>query len=29
VSVLVRVAKRPPLPVAVDRFSVTVERTRS
>ncbi|HAW10463.1 MAG: dihydroneopterin aldolase [Candidatus Dormibacteria bacterium] len=28
-SVLVRVAKRPPLPVAVDRFSVTVERTRS
>jgi len=28
VSVLVRVAKRPPLAVAVDRFSVTVERRR-
>ncbi len=27
-SVRVRVAKRPPLPAAVDRFSVTVERTR-
>ena len=28
VSVQVRVAKRPPLAVAVDRFSVTVERRR-
>lgn len=28
VSVRVRVAKRPPLPAAVDRFSVTVERRR-
>ncbi|MGD1033198.1 MAG: dihydroneopterin aldolase [Candidatus Dormibacteria bacterium] len=28
-SVRVRVAKRPPLPAAVERFSVTVERTRS
>lgn len=27
-SVRVRVAKRPPLPVAVDRFSVVVERDR-
>jgi dihydroneopterin aldolase len=27
-SVRVRVAKRPPLPAAVDRFSVTVERRR-
>lgn len=27
-SVLVRVAKRPPLPIAVNRFSVTVERSR-
>src|ERR1039458_396463 len=27
-SVRVRVAKRPPLAVAVDRFSVTVERRR-
>jgi dihydroneopterin aldolase len=28
-SVRVRVAKRPPLAVAVDRFSVTVERRRA
>ncbi|MGA2282071.1 MAG: dihydroneopterin aldolase [Candidatus Dormibacteria bacterium] len=28
-SVRVRVAKRPPLAVAVDRFSVTVERRRT
>lgn len=27
-SVRVRVGKRPPLPVAVDRFSVVVERSR-
>ena len=29
VSVVVRVAKRPPLAAAVDRFSVTVERRRA